>query len=250
MNILSPADQKLIWVPEVIFDNTRSLDSTRNDEKAFVMIERKGNFSRSWEPSGNTLIFEGSENPITISRVYDIDFICRYQLLWFPFDHQNCNMSFTMRGVIGNQVDLTTGDVFFTGSRQLSHYFIKNISMNSKVIPSGEICHGNKVIVMVRMQRQLLGTILNVFIPTILMNLIGHCTNYFEATYFDAVVTLNLTTMLVLTTMFSAVNANLPATSYIKMIDIWLMVNLLILCLEIILHIYMNMHSSRDYQEI
>ena len=33
---------------------------------------------------------------------------------------------------------------------------------------------------------------------------------------------------------------HLPTTSYIKMIDIWLVFNLFIPCIEILLHIYMN----------
>ena len=107
-------------------------------------------------------------------------------------------------------------------------------------IPHGNNNYGKRVSVSVIMQRQLLANIINVFLPTILMTLIGHCTNYFEKEHFDAVVTLNLTTMLVLTTMFATVNAQLPTTSYIKMIDIWLVFNLFIPCIEILLHIYMN----------
>ena len=47
--------------------------------------------------------------------------------------------------------------------------------------------------------------------------------------------------MLVLTTMFINVSNNLPKTSYIKMMDIWLIFNLFIPFVEIILHTYMDM---------
>ena len=39
--------------------------------------------------------------------------------------------------------------------------------------------------------------------------------------FFEAQVSVNLTVMLVLTTMFSSINALLPKTSYMKMSDIW-----------------------------
>ena len=42
--------------------------------------------------------------------------------------------------------------------------------------------------------------------------------------------------MLVLTTMFINVSNNLPKTSYVKMVDIWLIFNLLLPLLEVLIH--------------
>ena len=104
--------------------------------------------------------------------------------------------------------------------------------------------------------RRLLGTILTVYLPTILLNIIGHVTNFFKPFFFEAVVTVNLTglqhviniyrfynttlAMLVLTTMFISVSNNLPKTSYVKMIDIWLIFNLLLPFIEVLVHTYMD----------
>ena len=52
--------------------------------------------------------------------------------------------------------------------------------------------------------------------------------------------TVNLTTMLVLTTMFISVSNNLPTTAYVKMIDIWLIFNLLMPFILVLLHTYMD----------
>ena len=46
--------------------------------------------------------------------------------------------------------------------------------------------------------------------------------------------------MLVLTTMFINVSNNLPKTSYVKMIDIWLIFNLLPPFIEVLVHTYMD----------
>ena len=104
--------------------------------------------------------------------------------------------------------------------------------------------------------RRLLGTILTVYIPTLLLIIISHMTNYFKPFFFEAVrpipvagnialferlkmkigfqvVTVNLTVMLVLATMFISVSENLPKTSYIKMVDIWLIFNLMIPFFEV-----------------
>ena len=74
-----------------------------------------------------------------------------------------------------------------------------------------------------------------IYIPTILVNIIGHITNYFKPFYFESAIAVNLTVMLVLTSMFISVVAGLPVTSYIKMIDIWLLFNLTIPFIDVIL---------------
>ena len=70
--------------------------------------------------------------------------------------------------------------------------------------------------------RRLIGTFMTIYMPTILLNIIGHSTNYFKPFFFEAVVTVNLTSLLVLTTLFISVSKSLPPTAYVKMIDIWL----------------------------
>lgn len=56
--------------------------------------------------------------------------------------------------------------------------------------------------------------------------------------------------MLVLTTMFINVSNNLPKTSYVKMIDIWLIFNLLLPFIEVLVHTYMDSLRNDDDREI
>ncbi len=49
--------------------------------------------------------------------------------------------------------------------------------------------------------RNLLGSFLTEHLPTIIANIIGHLTNLFHLTNFDTAVGVNLTLLLVLTTM-------------------------------------------------
>ena len=44
--------------------------------------------------------------------------------------------------------------------------------------------------------------ILTTFLPTILMNIIGHMANYFKEDFFEGLMAMNMTVMLVLTTLF------------------------------------------------
>ena len=96
--------------------------------------------------------------------------------------------------------------------------------------------------------RRLIGTFMTIYMPTILLNIIGHSTNYFKPFFFEAVVTVNLTVMLVLTTMFVGVSQTLPKTASIKMVDYWLVFNLLIPFVEVLIHTYevrgaVNIHT-------
>ena len=53
--------------------------------------------------------------------------------------------------------------------------------------------------------------------------------------------TVNVTTLLVLTTLFISISDALPRTAYVKMIDLWLIFNLLVPFIEIILFSLANM---------
>ena len=83
--------------------------------------------------------------------------------------------------------------------------------------------------------RRLLSILTTVFIPSLLLNIIGHITNYFKPFYFESAIAVNLTVMLVLTSMFISVVAGLPVTSYIKMIEVWLLFTLLIPFIDVLL---------------
>ena len=54
----------------------------------------------------------------------------------------------------------------------------------------------------------------------------------------EATVVMNLTVMLVLVTMFISVSENLPKTSYIKMIDVWLVFVLIVPFLEVLVIVF------------
>ena len=56
--------------------------------------------------------------------------------------------------------------------------------------------------------------------------------------------------MLVLTTMFINVSNNLPKTSYMKMVDVWLLFNLLYPFTVVLIHTYMDTLRNDEDREI
>ena len=62
--------------------------------------------------------------------------------------------------------------------------------------------------------------------------------------------TVNVTTLLVLTTLFISVSDALPRTSYIKMMDLWLIFNLMIPFIEIILQTMIHKLHDEDENNV
>ena len=78
---------------------------------------------------------------------------------------------------------------------------------------------------------------------------IFYATTFFKPFYFEAALTVNLTTMLVLTTIFIAVMDKLPSTAYIKMVDIWLIFGQLYPFAEVVLLTIMEYYRPGDERE-
>ena len=108
----------------------------------------------------------------------------------------------------------------------------------------------------VKFKRRLVNELLTTYLPSFLLLGICYATTHFKAFYFEAAVTVNLTVMLVSTTLFIrwiisclihclycnsvysvsfSVMEKLPPTSYVRLVDIWLINGQLVPFLEVIL---------------
>ena len=58
-----------------------------------------------------------------------------------------------------------------------------------------------------------------------------------------------ITTMMVVATIQSSINKMVPKTSYIKMIDVWLLYSFNIIIVMMIVHTYMDSYVKRDPQD-
>ena len=90
------------------------------------------------------------------------------------------------------------------------------------------------------LKRRIVNAILTTYLPTFLILTMVYATNFFKPFFFESVISVNLTALLVLTTLFISVSGSLPKTAYVKMIDIWLIFAQLIPFVEVLLHTYMD----------
>ena len=84
------------------------------------------------------------------------------------------------------------------------------------------------------------------FLPSVLLILITYATTFFKPYFFEAALSVNLTTMLVMTTIFMTVMQMLPATAYVKMIDIFLIFGQLYPFSEVVLLTIMEYQREGD----
>ena len=181
MNSLTLDEQQTIWIPTIVFWNTKNQLRTINDKTTFASVKPEGNGTIIGKEINEDIeTFEGSENTISISRVYSVQFFCEYDMAWYPFDIQTCAIEMVMDGVLENYADLLPGRLLFSGPKELTQYFVQNFKIERKTIKNKAA-----VIVSVTLGRRLLGTFLTIFFPTILLNVIGYATNFFKAFFFE-----------------------------------------------------------------
>ena len=73
------------------------------------------------------------------------------------------------------------------------------------------------------------------YFPSLLLIAITYATTFFKPFFFEAALSVNLTTMLVMTTIFISKMESLPPTSDIRMIDVWLILSQLLPFIEVVL---------------
>ena len=93
LNALTQKDIQVLWLPEVIYENTDQKDTTRLgvawEWKTNVHVKMEGKPSESGlDVVDETYIYQGSENSLVMSQTYTHEFQCQYDFIWYPFDTQ------------------------------------------------------------------------------------------------------------------------------------------------------------------
>ena len=99
-----------------------------------------------------------------------------------------------------------------------------------------------------KFRRKVMGEMMTTYLPSILLMMITFATTFFKPFFFEAALSVNLTTMLVMTTIFISKMEGLPPTSDIKMIDIWLILCQLVPFTQVVLLTAMEYLRKDDKQ--
>ena len=98
-------------------------------------------------------------------------------------------------------------------------------------------------------KRKVTSEMMTTYFPTLLLTAITFATTFFKPFFFEEALSVNLTTMLVMTTIFISKMESLPPTSDIKMIDIWLILCQIYPFVEVVLLTAMEYQREEDIEE-
>ncbi|CAL4064074.1 unnamed protein product, partial [Meganyctiphanes norvegica] len=234
LNLQTFTEIKKLWTPTVGFVNTKNYEHTLVDEETRMLIMKRTPFiTRDSSVAAEVEIYSGTSNPMIISRKYSSNFICDFDLTYYPFDEQRCDMRLKMNSASVNFItfDPVNSTVVYLGTTQLVEYQI-----GAPYLIFDNNNEYSEVRVRIPLIRLSGYAILNIYTPSTILLLICYITLFFRTDIFEVRVMTALTTLLVMATLFAQVSASLPKTSYFKMVDIWLLFCIIISFFIIIFH--------------
>ena len=105
----------------------------------------------------------------------------------------------------------------------------------------------------ITLKRKIMSEMMTTYFPSLLLMMITYATTFFKPFFFEAALSVNLTTMLVMTTIFISKMESLPPTSATKMIDYWLILCQLVPFAQVVLLTameYLREGESEDCVEL
>ena len=110
----------------------------------------------------------------------------------------------------------------------------------------------NGIKMLIKIKRKIMSEMMTTYFPSLLLMMITYATTFFKPFFFEAALSVNLTTMLVMTTIFISKMEGLPPTSATKMIDYWLILCQLVPFSQVVLLTameYLREEETEDKEE-
>ena len=245
-NVLTKNVQDQIWTPKLHF--LLPLNDILETAKNFF-VEKTAPAKMSNEMNET---YHGYENILTIETIKQATFICSFDnIKLYPFGIQKCSYKIFIPGIDNNLTKLVPGDFFDDGPKSVGEYRIIKWTIQiepviSKNQPKFNF-HYNKIendiglTYTVFLSRKISSIMLVTYLPTLLMNMINQATNYITSpNKYELIITVNITCMMVLASIYLAVSTSLPHTAEIKPVEIWLLFSLVYPVLVIMINIFIQ----------
>ena len=125
LNEINPEDRDLIWKPWTAYKNIEDRSKyARTDLKQVWMVVPNSNFSFERADTSvlsNTYFFDGASNMISYEIGYTTEWLCDFNMAWYPFDSQSCTMKFLQQE---DSLVLVPENVEYIGG-ELEQHFIR-----------------------------------------------------------------------------------------------------------------------------
>ena len=251
LNSLSSQVQAKIWSPKLSFTNAKIIGGTLVDDTTTTIIQRNGipapdDVRRAVEAN----VYEGVKSNILQKREYFTDWTCDYNLLFYPFDTQVCKMTFELSGGTKDylQLELDVYDNFtgvdYLGEKLLLEYTVGEMMM--KVVNDTTAKYSSLKVSLTFTRRWFYHGI-NVFLQSVLLLIVAYMTFYYQVDNFQDRVMVCITTMIVIANVQTSINTMVPKTSYLKMIDFFLIYSFNIIVVVMVYHTYISVHTNEKF---
>ena len=115
-NFLRDSKLNQIWLPYVLFSNTKDFILITGKDHIEVKILRQGPSSLNKASELNEgKKYSGAENDISLTAYHQHDFVCSYELSHFPFDIQKCSIDIFVGAEFGQYINLKPKKLNFLG---------------------------------------------------------------------------------------------------------------------------------------
>ena len=162
-------------------------------------------------------LFNGSFNSLELIQRMRIKYNCVFDVIKYPFDGQKCQFIMKINQLKPDSLSFTdTANITYNGLDIVDQFAIGKMYTN--ISNSHE---STKYIVTLPLSRISTSSVLNTFIPTVILWLFGYSTLFIDPDYHIDRFMGAGTALLVIVTLLNAINSDLPKTSYMKFIDLW-----------------------------
>ena len=170
MNVLGEPEK--VWKPEYILVNTNS-DKERKPHGGQPIIKiiphLQSRYMSDISESKKNFYFSGEVSFLQKIETYEATFGCQYVMAWYPFDIQICFMEIFVAGNRDMFVELVPDGLEYRGPQQVfSQYLV--LRQN---ICSADVHLRRGIVVEFIMGRSLSPSLLSIYLPTLLINVIG-----------------------------------------------------------------------------
>ena len=224
-NHMASDEWKRLWIPNYHFLNTLHGDMTvelDEEPKTRMAFNLRTNQSLPRLSKDVKQNFRYAAEHVIIDKgnFYTVEFICPFDWANYPFDTQICPIIFQ---AVHEGFEIIEYNV--SSQIEIFAYSTFSLDISSTKVVDFHTKKGNCVEILLKFERNAIPILLKTFLPTVILTLISHLTNHFMGQdMFEAIITINATVLMTLTSLFISTVDSLPNTIYIKLIDIWMIV--------------------------
>ncbi|KAK3880877.1 hypothetical protein Pcinc_014653 [Petrolisthes cinctipes] len=208
---------KLIWLPEFTITGADNIVADMKLRKDVNFMDRQSDaLPDDIAELNEDKLYGGDGNDLVAVREWTLEIVCHYDLSTYPFDTQRCPVNIFLAKYTSNLFTLRVNNFTFTGRKRHHQYQVNDIVLSNITVDD----YGGQQLVLY-LRHQQIYYISAAYVPSSMLLVISYITYYFRLKEFSTRVSVALTSLLVLATLFSELVGSLPKTSYLKLIDVW-----------------------------